>query len=163
MTREKFITRTIRLIDDRRLDTAIVALQHAPIDPDKPIECVLREEQKARKLDQNALMWVGPLKDISEQAWLPDPETGESRRYSDVCWHEMFKRLYLPEDDDPRLAELAKENYRKWDITPKGDRVLVGSTTQLTVKGFAEYLTQVEAEGASIGVMFHASPRERAA
>ena len=50
--------------------------------------------------------------------------------------------------------ELTKEGYRKWDITPNGDRVLIGSTTQLTKKGFSQYLTQVEADGAGLGVQF---------
>ena len=44
--------------------------------------------------------------------------------------------------------------YKKWGITPVGDRVLIGSTTQLTVRGMSEYLSQVYAYGASIGVQF---------
>jgi hypothetical protein len=44
---------------------------------------------------------------------------------------------------------------------PSGERVLIGSTTQLTVRGFAQYLTRVEAYGAQeLSVEFHANPRE---
>jgi len=102
---------------------------------------------KARKPDQNALMWVGPLKDIAEQAWV------NGRQFSDEVWHHHFKTLYLPEVFD---AELCKEGYRKWDWSPSGAKVLVGSTTELTVRGFAQYLEQVYAEGAGMGVEFQA-------
>lgn len=125
-------------------------LGHVPIDPVKPLELIVREEQKIRGLDANALMWVGPLKDIAEQGWV------DGRQYSDKVWHEYFKQEYLPEDNDPEIAELAKEGYRKWDTTPKGNRILVGSTTDLLRKGFSRYLQQVEAHGAQMGVQFHA-------
>lgn len=150
MNREKFTTRTIRLIGEQQLNTAMALLSNLPIDTKKPLELVIREEVKPRKLDQNALMWVGPLKDISEQAYV------NGRTFSDVVWHEHFKEEFLPESFD---AELTKEGYKKYEFTPSGKRVLVGSTTQLTVKGFALYLQQVEAFGANLGVMFHANPK----
>lgn len=148
--RPTFLTRTIHLTGDVQRRTAIAAIEHAPTDADRPLEIVIREKPKARKPDQNALMWAGPLRDIAEQGWV------QGRQYAADVWHEEFKRQYLPEDDDPNLPELAREGYRKWDTTPSGKRVLVGSTTQLTVKGFAQYLRQVEAFGAELGVMFHA-------
>ena len=101
-------------------------------------------------------MWVGPLADIAEQAWV------EGRQYADVVWHELFKRKYLPELDDPELEDLVQnpETYRKWAEDPEtGERILIGSTTQLTRKGMTRYLTQVEAYGANLGVLFHANPR----
>ena len=149
-----FQTRTIRLIGQAQVDVALAALRHAPVDPVNPLELILREEKKTRKLDQNALMWVGPLRDIAEQAWI------EGRQYADLVWHEYFKRQYLPEDDDPELDLLAKDGYRKWATDPSGDRVLIGSTTQLTIKGMARYLTQIEAYGADMGVTLHASPNQ---
>lgn len=155
--RDKFLTRTITLSGRMQLDAAMDLLPNLPIDPVKPLEMVIREKPKVRGLDQNAKMWVGPLKDIAEQAWVK--VDGKSRRFSDVCWHEYFKAEFLPEDDDPDLAELAKEGYRKWEIAPDGSRKLVGSTTQLLTRGFALYLQRVEAHGASLGVMFHAAPR----
>ena len=146
MNRDKYITRTIFLVGQEQRIMAERVLANAPIDPLNPLEFVIRERVRQRKLDQNSLMWVGPLKDISEQGYI------NGRRYSDVVWHEHFKAEFLPEEFD---EELTKAGYKKWDYTPAGERVLVGSTTQLTVKGFALYLEQVYAFGANMGVMFH--------
>ena len=151
--RPTFITRTIRLVGDVQRQTAIAALTHAPIDPERPLEVLIREEKKTRKEDQNAAYWAGPLRDIAEQAWV------DGQQYKADVWHEYFKEMFLPEDDDEELAILAKDGYRKWDFDPKGRRRLVGSTTQLTVKGMARYTKQIEAEGASLGVVFHVAPR----
>jgi len=49
---------------------------------------------------------------------------------------------------------LTKEGYVKYEVNPIGEFVLVASTKDLTVKGFAQYLTQIEAHGASLGVEF---------
>jgi hypothetical protein len=86
MKREKFQTRTIRLVGQMQKDAAIAVINNLPIDSDKPLVVTIAEEKKIRGLDANGLMWVGPLKQISEQAWV------EGKRYSDVVWHEMFKR-----------------------------------------------------------------------
>ena len=149
--REKFPTRTIRLVGATQLNTVLSLLPNLPIDEKKPLEVVIREEVKPRKLDQNALMWAGALSDIAEQAYV------QGRRFTAEVWHEHFKDLYLPEEFD---EELTKSGYKKYDYTPTGKRVLVGSTTQLTVKGFALYLTQIEAFGGNLGVMFHANPND---
>jgi len=150
--RQKFTERKIRLVGAQQRDSAIALLNNIPLDSEKPLEVVLREEVKARKLDQNTLMWVGPLKDIEQQAW------SNGRQYSAVVWHEYFKEQFLPEEFD---LELTKEGYQKYDFTPDGVRVLVGSTTELTIKGFSQYLEQVHAFGANLGVLFHANPNER--
>ncbi len=149
-----FQARTIRIIGEQQRETALAAIRNLPI-IDPPIELVMREEKKARGLDANARMWVGPLADIEAQAWV------NGRQFTAEVWHEHFKREFLPEDGEPELEALAKDGYRKWDHLPSGERVLIGSTTQLTVKGFARYLQQVEAFGASLGVCFSASPAER--
>ena len=155
MDRIEYRIRKFRLVGDGPRESAIAALRNAPLDADKPLECVIREEVKERKLDQNALMWVGPLADIAEQGYV------NGRTYAADVWHEFFKREYLPEEFDPALC---KEGYRKWDYMPDGSRVMVGSTTQLTVKGFAQYLTKVEAYARiELGVQFHANPKARAA
>lgn len=120
-------------------------LGNLPLDEENPLEVVIREQVKPRKKSQNDLMWAGPLNDIAEQAWV------NGKRFTAEAWHEFFKREYLPEEYDP---ELCKEGYVKWQSTPRGDRALVGSTTMLTVKGMAQYLTQVEAAGAELGVEF---------
>lgn len=152
MERQKFQTRKILLRGESQRDAAAILLANLPLDPERPLELLVREEVKPRKLTQQAAMWLGPLKDIEEQAWI------DGRQFSAEAWHEHFKREFLPEEYDP---ELCLEGYRKWDFMPSGRRVLVGSTTHLTVKGFAQYLTQVEAFGASLGVIY--SAREVAA
>lgn len=152
MSRDKYPSRKILLRTEAQRETAMRVLENAPLDDKRPVEVVVREEVRARKLDQNALYWAGPLRDIAEQAYV------KGRQYSAEVWAEFFKREYLPEEFDP---EQCKEGYRKWEYLPSGERALIGSTTQLTVRGFAEYLTKVEAYGAQeLGVEFHANPRE---
>lgn len=142
MQPRKFILR-----DERVRDSLLALVRNLPIDPLRPVEVVAREEVKARKPDQNAALWAGPLRDISEQAWL------DGRQYSPEVWAQYFKRQLLPESFDP---ELTMENYAKWAIDPAGDRILIGSTTQLTVKGHSQYREAIEAFGASLGVRFGA-------
>lgn len=144
--REKFNTRSVLLVGEIQRETAIQVIKNAPLDPIKPLEIVVREQVKVRKPDQNSLMWSGPLKDIAEQGWI------DGRRFSAEVWHSFFKAEFLPEQHEEGIT---KEGYRKYDIDPAGNRVLVGSTTQLTVRGFSDYLEQVYAHGASLGVQFH--------
>jgi len=143
----KFIERKFILCNSDVLNLAIAAATCAP----SGIEMVLREPVKARKLDQNALYWAGPLKDIAEQAWL------DGHKYADIVWHEHFKREFLPDEDEINIAELVKnpEKYSKWGAMPNGVGFCMASTTDLTVKGFSQYLEQVHAFGASLGVLFH--------
>lgn len=150
--RQKFNERKFRLVGAQQVSAILALLPNLPIDTDKPLELVIREEVKARKPDQNALMWSGPLADIEEQAYV------NGRTFTATVWHEHFKAEYLPEEFD---ADLTKEGYTKYDFTPSGDRVMVGSTKELTIKGFAQYLEQVIAFGANLGVRFHANPNDR--
>lgn len=152
MTRPDFKPRVLRLISPSVVESALAVIRNAPVDAERPLELVIREEKKTRKPDQNSAMWSGPLHDIAEQAWV------SGRQFSAEVWHHFYKVEYLPEADDPDIALLAKDGYRKWDFDPNGERVLVGSTKDLTVRGFALYLQQVEAHGANLGVQFHASP-----
>lgn len=101
-------------------------------------------------------MWVCQLNDMAEQAY------HNGRRYSDVVWHEYFKSEFLPEETDPEIDRLVKDpqTYKKWDIGIKGDRILNGSTTELSIYGFSQYLMQLEAFGASLGVEFSSKPGE---
>ena len=145
--RPPFETRRLLLRGSEQVDRAIALLRNVPLDNDKPLELIVREPVKVRKLDQNALMWVGPLKDLEDQAWL------EGRQFGAETWHIFCKRNFLPEEFD---AELCKEGYQKWDVDPAGERVLIGSTTQLTIKGMSQYLEQLFAFGANLGVEFSA-------
>lgn len=152
MKREKYPPRKIRLCSEVQRQTALRIIESAPLDEATPLEFLLREEVKARKLDQNAAYWVGPLADIAEQGYV------NGRTYCAEVWHGYFKREFLPDEFDP---ELCREGYRKWDIDPAGERVLVGSTTQLTVRGFAQYVEQIHAFGADLGVRFHVREERR--
>lgn len=149
--RQAFTSRRVLLTGEQQRTNAVAILVGAPLDARKPLEFIIREEVKARKPDQNALMWVGPLKDISEQAVI------DGKRFSPEVWHEYFKKEFLPEFFDPKHC---KEGYVKWAQTPDEERVLIGSTTQLTVAGFAYYMEQVYAFGANLGVRFRANPNE---
>lgn len=147
MTRAKFEQRRIRLVGAQQLATALALLPNLPLDAAKPLEILIREEVKGRKLDQNALMWAGPLRDIAEQCWI------DGRQHSADVWHEYFKAEFLPDEYDQDLCKT--EHYMKWDFDPAGRRILVGSTTDLTIKGMAQYITQIHAFGGSMGVEFH--------
>lgn len=150
--RKKFPTRQILLRTEVQHATLLNLLNSLPLDDNHPLEVIVREPVKTRGLDANARMWVGALADISAQAYV------RGRTYSAEVWHENFKRDYLPEDDDPDLPALVKDpiTWRKWDYTPNGERVLIGSTTQLTKRGFSQYIEQVMAYGANLGVQFSA-------
>jgi len=138
---ENFKQRVIRLISEVQRETAHAMIDNLPVG--KNIELVARETPKVRGLDANSAMWAGILKDIAEQVW------HDKRQYKAEIWHEYFKSEYLPENDDTELTRLVKdhESYKKWDYNPKGERILIGSTTQLTPFGFKEYTMQVEAFG----------------
>lgn len=144
--RQPYPTTQILLRGEIQRDTLLTKVKSLPVDSEAPIEIIIREWSKPRKLSQNALMWAGALKDIAEKGYVG------GRTFSAEVWHEFFKKEFLPEEFTEGIT---KESYRKWDFDPKGDRILVGSSTQLTVKGFAQYLTQVEAYAASeLGVQF---------
>lgn len=151
MSRQPINPRSFLLRGDVQANALLALIPNLPLDNEKPIEVLVREQPKKRTLSQNALMWVGPLKDMEEQGLY------NGRQYASEMWHYLFKVMYLPEDDDPELSELVKDGYKKWDYAPNGDRLLVGSTTQLTKKGFSQYMEQAYAHGASMGVMFRSA------
>lgn len=156
MTTNKYPTRTITIRDSRQIETLLNLIPNLPIRAKKPIQVIIREEIKVRSMSANDCMWACQLKCISEQAYV------QSRTYADTTWHEMFKDMYLPETflSPEHQAEIVKDGYKKYDIRPDGKRVLVGSTTELTTKGFSIYLQQVEAYGANLGVIYSANPNE---
>ena len=143
--RTDYLPKIIRLVGKLQADTAINAIQNAPIDIERPLEVIIREEQKGRSLSANALMWAGPLNDIASQAWV------HGKQYSALIWHEYFKEKFLPDFPDPTQV---KEGYRKYEETPDGKRILIGSTQKLTKHGFSLYMEQIYAYGADLGVRF---------
>ena len=157
MTRPKYTTRRILLRSDTQVQIACAAVKNAPLDNDNPLLVTIGEAPKGRKSTQNEAMWAGVLRDIATQAWV------ERKQFSAEVWHEFFKKKYLPYEGElmqSELGELVKDpaTYRKFDYGPDGERILVGSTTDLTVRGFALYMMQIEAEAASLGVQFSSRP-----
>ncbi len=154
MNRPPFQQRTFRLADREVVRRMVDLIENLPVDAARPLEVVIREEKRKRTLDQSALYWAGPLRDIAEQAWV------QGRQYSAEVWHEYFKREFLP---DPYCSDCdgshIKDGFAKWAMTPKGTNVLIGSTTGLTVRGMAAYLERVYAYGASLGVQFSENDR----
>lgn len=142
---DNYLQKIIRLVGKPQVEVAINAIQNAPIDSQYPLEVIIRKEQTSRSLSANALMWAGPLNDIAQQAWV------HGRQYSALVWHEYFKEQFLPEFFDP---EITKEGYKKYEETPEGKRILVGSTSKLTKLGFSNYMEQIYSYGASLGVKF---------
>lgn len=142
---DNYLQKIIRLVGRPQVEVAINALQNAPIDSQHPLEVIIRKEQTSRSLSANALMWAGPLNDIAQQAWI------HGRQYSALVWHEYFKEQFLPELYDP---ETTKEGYKKYEETPEGKRILVGSTSKLTKHGFSMYMENIYAYGANLGVKF---------
>lgn len=140
-----FQKRTILLRTEVQRETLLALVRNLPLDDKKPLQVVIEEYRPVRKLDQNALLWSGPLRDIAEQAFL------DGRQYSAEIWAHYFKVQFLPEEFDPTQC---KDGYVKWQFDPMGERILTGSTTQLTVAGFSTYLEQIFAFGASLGVQF---------
>ena len=163
LKRERFTTRKVLLVGEIQHETATRILATVPLDRERPLEFLIREQKKQRSPDQNAAMWAGPLNDIAKQAWIDvidaDGVVTGRRLYRAEMWHELFKREYLPEDDDPEIELLVMDGYQKWDYDPVGNRVLIGSTRKLTPMGMGRYMTELEAFGASKGVRFHEAMR----
>ncbi len=140
---------TLILANELVRKNALTIVANLPIDG--TMQIVIGPKKKVRTPDQNSLMWVGPLADICDQAWV------SGKQFSAEVWHEFFKRKFLPEgteeDFDRRITKTWKG---KWTIDPDGDRVLIGSTTQLSTYGMSIYMTEVEAYAATeLGVRFH--------
>lgn len=151
MTRPKYTTRHIMLVGEMQKETAKILIDNAPMDVMHPIEFVIREAVKPRNNDQNALYWSGPLRDMEEQAWY------QGRQLSKDVWHFSLRYMFLPEEAEQGIT---LKGYKKWDYCPISDeRIMVGSTTQLTARGFSLYLEQVYAYGSSLGVRFHTVDR----
>jgi hypothetical protein len=148
----QFQPRTIALLGTQQLQTAIAMLNNLPLGQD--LEIVARKAVKKRSADANSLMWSsGCLQCIAEQLWV------DGKLFAAETWHEHFKREYLPDETtEPYIHEHVTnpDKYRKWSYLPNGERVLTGSTTDLTKYGMTQYLEQIYAYGATNGVLFSA-------
>lgn len=113
----------------------------------KPYQVVIEPEKKKRSIPANARYWAGTLKDIERDARY------EGQAYRAEIWHEHASELFLPDeadfDFDPSHVT-DPDSYRKWEYPPMlKHRRLIGSTTQLTQKGFSFYLLRTESYFAS--------------
>lgn len=149
------LDRTIILVSEPQFNLAVAVIGknwEAMASSGHPMAVKLFEHKERRTLEQQALMWIR-LEDIATQAWLG------GRQFSAEVWHIHFKREFLPDEEGP--TKRCRKGYRKWAILPSGEREMIGTTTQLTTFGMAEYMTQLMAYGAGeLGVHFSPTPRE---
>lgn len=93
----------------------------------------LQREREKRRSAQNRRYWA-VLHEIAEQLSTADTE----------AWHEYFKRRFIG------VKEIS---------LPDGEIVAVGkSSTELSVKEFADYMTSIEAWAVDQGVIFNDLP-----
>jgi len=156
--RQEYPTRKIFISSAHHKGIASTVLMNLPVDVNKPLLITISEAPKPRNLSQNALLWAGALKDISEQVYV------NGHTFSAEVWHEYLKEKFLPDEtsmSEENQHKYLKQDYKKYVDLPDGRRRLVGSTTELTVKGFALYMQEIEAWGATEhGVMYHANPNQ---
>ena len=110
----------------------------ALIENGTPLRVIVTTSERKRNTEQNAYYWSVVLKSISEQVWVA------GRKYGSDVWHEHYARQF-------GVCE---------DVTlPNGDVIIRRkSTSDMRVKEFSEYTTQVEADAATeYGVRFPAS------
>ncbi len=143
--RTHFATRKFLLRGPDQVRALVALIPNLPVDPDRPLEIIVREEAKERKLSKNALYWA-ILTEISEQAWL------HGNQYSKDVWHEYAKKEIMPN----MIKTKDGETRSKWLDSPSGSPVVI-STTCLEDRCFSEYITALEAFGAGLGVMFGAN------
>lgn len=102
-----------------------------------PIRIIVTTDEVKRNVEQNRRLWGYTYKTIAEQAWVG------GKQYPADVYHEMYARMFGV-CDEVTLPDGEIVTRRK-------------STTQMTVKEFADYMTKVEAHAASeLGVQFGA-------
>lgn len=146
--RHEFPPRRILLRSQLQVDTVIALVKNVPLDPDNPIEVLFREQPKARGNDANSYYWMR-LGEIAEQAWV------HGKQFNSDSWHEYCKRHIMPNE----ITTKAGDRVSKWLESPDGTMTIT-STTALEKRCFAEYIDQVEAFGAGLGVQFSARPQK---
>lgn len=139
---------TVLIRSEIQKELLVSKISNLPVDDDHPIQIVISEKTKARGLDQNGLMWLR-IGEISDQGWINE------RQYSKECWHEYLGKNEMPEEVELKDGTICS----KWVEQIDGGMKVI-STTLLSARCFAEYVTIIEAFGCSLGVMFSANPRE---
>ncbi|WP_211243417.1 recombination protein NinB [Chitiniphilus eburneus] len=100
-----------------------------------PLRIIVTSSERKRSNEANARYWKGVLEQIATQAWV------NGRQYGKEIWHEHYARKFGI-CDEMRLPDGTLILRRK-------------STTEMSSREFAEYMTRVEADAASeLGVRF---------
>ena len=103
------------------------------LEPGQRWQVVLQPEKTKRSIEQNRRMWAC-LNEIAGQVRV------DGRLHKPETWHEMYKARFLPCETAWICGQLVS--------VPE-------STTGLTVKQFAQYMTQIEAHATQeLGVRF---------
>ena len=139
---------TFLIRSDQQKEILASKIANLPVDSERPIQIVISEQTKSRGLDQNGLMWKR-IGEISSQGWI------NKRQYSKECWHKYLKDNEMPEEVELKDGTICS----KWVEQIDGSMKVI-STTLLSARCFAEYVTIIEAFGSGLGVLFSANPRE---
>ena len=103
---------------------------------------------KKRTNAQNSKHWADVMEQIADQAEV------DGRKFNKEIWHEYYKIKFLPEEYEEGMT---RKGYKKWMYLPSGEKVLNGSTTDLTTNGFSRYMQNIEHDAATeLGVTFYA-------
>lgn len=86
----------------------------------------IRRKQRDRSIKQNAWYWAGIL-----------PTLAKHTGHTETELHEIFKRLFLP----PKVIEYGGRTFK-----------VPGSTSNLSIQDFTEYVERVRAEAANMGI-----------
>jgi len=115
----------------RRAVEAVANLQ--VMEPGQRWLVTIQQEKTKRSIEQNRRMWAC-LNEIAGQVRV------DGRLHKPETWHEMYKARFLPCETAWICGQLVS--------VPE-------STTGLTVKQFAQYMTQIEAHATQeLGVRF---------
>lgn len=141
--RDQYETRTIYLRSTEQIDILLKLIPNLPLDNEKPLQVVIREAVDVRSIRQNKLYHT-VLHNIADQLWL------NGRKFDKTTWEVFMKQQFLPECVDEKITSV---NYKKWTWLPTGDRILVGSTTELKVLGMTRYMDEIIKFAAENGVV----------
>ena len=123
-------------VDPKKIDSDMIALgrQIRTMIKDKILNIKITDKAETRRDKQNRLMWKW------HNEWRVNRYECAGELFSSKQWHEVFKEQFIGTDDPVRING-------KWEVRTK-------STTDLSVKEFAELLTKYQIEAADMGCEF---------
>ncbi len=129
------------ILSEHSIGAVYKAINEAP----NGVQVILQEPEKKRTKEVNSYAWAVMLRDFEEQGFI------NGRNFSKAAWHEYLKAEFLPDEPEDGIT---LKGYKKWEESPGGNMVNVGSTTQLTSRGFADYLERCFAFGSELQIKF---------